>query len=768
MRNREILLVSLLSIFFIFDLSAQKLVEYDLTVRDTIVTYTGKEEKALAINGQIPAPALYFTEGDTAVIRVHNKTKGETTIHWHGLILPVEQDGVPYLTTAPTYAGESHTYKFAIVQSGTYFYHSHSGFQQQSGVYGAFIIHKKKDDPTMRAEDKLPQHTVLLSDWTDTNPAEVMRRLKIRSDWAEIKKGSVQSYSEAIRKGHLGTKLTNEWKRMTAMDVSDVYYEKYLINGKEKLDLSQYKAGDKVRLRVVNGSSSTYFWLQYAGGKITVIATDGKDVEPVEVDRMIIGVSETYDVVVTVPEDMKYEFLFTSEDRIGSTSLWLGSGMDMPVEPMGKLDYFAGMKMMNNMMDMSGRMKNMGMPMSLQTMDMNEVMYPEMKNVPKVDHSKMDHSKMDMSAADHSNHNSTAKGTHNMSDMNQTSGHSMPMPEESSGIKTLNYAMLRSPHKTNLPADRPVRELRFELTGNMDRYVWTLDNKTVSESDKILIQKGENLRIVLYNNSMMRHPMHLHGHFFRVLNGQGDYAPLKTVLDIMPMETDTIEFNASEESGDWYFHCHILYHMMSGMGRIFSYENSKPNAQIENPDHALKMVYMEDRMSYLTAQNDFAYNGNFGRMEYSNTRWALQSEWGIGYNDRHGYDAEVRVGRYVDRMQWLMPYVGVQWGFQRGLENERNIFGQKQINHRWSAIAGVRYKLPLLFIADARVNMYGKVRVQLEREDIAVSKRIRMNMLINTDKEYRVGVRYILTPYMGISANYDSDMKWGAGISINY
>jgi CopA family copper-resistance protein len=765
MKKQKFLLANLLFLFLFFDASAQKILEYDLIVRDTLVNYTGKVKKALAINGQIPAPTLYFTEGDTAVIRVHNQTKSETTIHWHGLIVPVEEDGVPYLTTAPTFPGESHTYKFPLKQNGTYFYHSHSGFQQQVGVYGSFIVHKKKNDSSLRTEDKLPEHNILLSDWTDTNPSEIMRRLKIRSDWGEVQKGSVQSYSEAIRKGHLGTKLTNEWKRMSAMDVSDVYYEKYLVNGKEKFDLSQYKAGDKVRLRVINGSSSTYFWLQYAGGKITVIANDGKDVVPVEVDRLIIGVSETYDVVVTIPENMKYEFLFTSEDRIGSASLWLGSGMDMPVKPMGKLDYFAGMKMMNNMMDMSGRMKDMGMPMSLQTMDMNEVMYPEMKNAPKVDHSKMDQSTMNMTTQ---NHNTKLSDKHEMGDMKGMLDHSMHMSKVSSGITTLNYSMLRSPQKTNLPADKPVRELRFELTGNMDRYVWTLDNKTVSESDKILIKKGENLRIVLYNNSMMRHPMHLHGHFFRVLNGQGDYAPLKTVLDIMPMETDTIEFNASEESGDWYFHCHILYHMMSGMGRLFTYEDGRPNTQIKDTEHALKMVYMDDRMYYLTAQNDFAYNGNFGKMEYSNTRWSLQSEWGIGYKDRHGYEAEVRVGRYLDRMQWLLPYIGVQWGYQKELEHEKNLFGQKQTNHRWSAVVGLRYKLPLLFVVDARVNMYGKVRVQLEREDIAISRRIRMNLSANTDKEYRVGLRYILTPYISISGNYDSDMKWGAGISINY
>lgn len=230
-------LIILIPTLFNANLIAQerRIVEYDLVVTDTIVDFTGKKKKAMAINGQIPGPTLHFIEGDSAVIRVHNKTKEETTLHWHGLMLPVEHDGVPFLTTAPTYPNESHTYTFPIVQNGTYFYHSHSRTQQQSGVYGPFIIDKKKNDATLRAEDKLPMHTLLLSDWTGLNPNEVMRWLMISSDWPGIKKGSTQSYWEALRANHLGTKFVNEWKRMSAMDISDVHYDKFLINGVESI-----------------------------------------------------------------------------------------------------------------------------------------------------------------------------------------------------------------------------------------------------------------------------------------------------------------------------------------------------------------------------------------------------------------------------------------------------------------------------------------------------------------------------------------------------
>lgn len=728
-------------------ISAQnrKVVEYDLVVHDTIVDFSGKKRKALAINGQIPGPVLHFTEGDSAVIRVHNRTKGETTMHWHGLIVPVEQDGVPYLTTAPTFPGQTHTYTYPIVQNGTYFYHSHSGTQQQSGVYGALIIDKKKNDPTLRAEDKLPTEVVMLSDWTDTNPNEVMRWLKTGSDWANIKKKSTQSYWEALRSGYLGTKFLNEWKRMSAMDVSDVYYNNFLINGKESFQLSKYKAGDRVRLKVINGASSTNFWLRYSGGMMKIIASDGQDVVPVEVDRALIAVSETFDIELTIPESgMSYEFSATAEDRTGFAQLWLGQGHRMELPQMGKLNLFEGMKSMNAMMDMRGNMEPMDM--SLQQMDFYENMYSESERV----------------GGGHGH------GAHASHDATSTSEHDMDMSMEAPDqIKSLNYAMLRSPNKTTLPEGRPWRELRFELTGNMERYVWSIDNKTLSEHDKIPIKQGENLRIILYNNSMMRHPMHLHGHFFRVVNQHGEYSPLKTVLDIMPMETDTIEFNASEKTGDWFFHCHILYHMMSGMGEIFEYENSLPNPQIPDKAKDLKKVYAMDREFYFAAKNEFLFNGNVGKFQYENTRWVIQGEWQLGYESKRGWETSLRAGRYLDRMQWFMPYVGLDWSYKKGLE-ERNMFGQWQTNRRIYAVAGLRYTLPWFVILDARVSMYGKARIQLEREDIPLTSRLRMDMMANSDKEYRVALSYIITPYIGITGSWSNDMRWGAGVKLSY
>lgn len=735
---------------------AQKKVRYDLYVKDTMVHYTGRHVHAIAINGSIPAPELHFTEGDTAEVYVHNLMKMETSVHWHGLILPNRYDGVPYLTTAPILAGETKLFTFPLVQSGTYWYHSHTMLQEQSGMYGAFIIHKRNEKP-------MKEYTMLLSDWTNENPHQVFRSLYAATDWYAIKKKSTQSYTEAIRDGHFKTKVTNEWKRMLAMDVSDVYYNRFFNNGKTHDSLSELKAGDKIRLRIVNGSSSTYFWLKYAGGKITVVANDGMDTEPVKVDRLIVAVAETYDVEVTVPENMQYEFLATSEDRTGSVSLWLGKGMNMKAGALPRLKYFEGMKMMNNMMKMNGQMDDMDMQMSLQQMDMNSVMYPEITGGDeKSDKKKKSSEQTGNHSTDHAGHMQ-----HGEPEPNKNEEHTAHNTGKDDNLVTLNYAMLRSPVKTSLP-DGPVKELHFNLTGNMNRYVWSINNKVVSETDMIPIKKGENVRIILYNGTMMRHPMHLHGHFFRVLNGQGDHAPLKNTLDIMPMETDTLEFAASE-SGDWFFHCHILYHMMSGMGRIFRYEDSPPNPEIEDPKKALQKVYADDRQFHLMGKIGLESNGSDGELTLMNTRWEVQTEWRLGLNKRHGWESETHIGRRLGTMQWLMPYAGFDYRYRKSEHPEKSIFGQVNTKDQRAVIcAGIQYTLPWLVVADARVDMEGNARIQLTREDLPVSPRLRFNFMLNTDKEYMAGFRYIISKYFSLSTHYDSDMGWGGGITLTY
>ncbi|MBK7468188.1 MAG: multicopper oxidase domain-containing protein [Saprospiraceae bacterium] len=725
-------------------LISQKIVHYDLFVKDTIVNFSGKVKRAIAVNGQIPMPTLTFTEGDTAEIVVHNKLKESTSLHWHGVFVPNKEDGVPYLTQMPIAPNTTHVYRFPIIQNGTHWYHSHSGLQEQIGMYGSLILKKRNDDLHYRKGiDDIPTVPVILSEWTNYNPKNVHRMLHNASDWFAIKKGSTQSYTEAIQKGYFKTKLINEWKRMLAMDVSDIYYDKFLINGNNESQLSQFKKGDQIRLRISNAGASSYFWLSYAGGKITVVANDGNDVEPTEVDRLIIAVSETYDVLLSIPkENTSYEFLATAEDRTQSASIFIGAGQKQLATRLPKLNYFKGMKMMNGMMKMNGNMDDMGMNMSLQQMDMNAVMYPELS----ADKMHKEH-KMDMENGESSN-----------------AIHSMKK------ISTLNYAMLKSPNKTVLPSHAPVRELHFELTGNMNRYVWSMDNKVLSEVDKILIKKGEIVRITLYNNSMMRHPMHLHGHDFRVINGQGDYAPLKNVLDIMPMETNVIEFEANAD-GDWFFHCHILYHMMAGMNRVFSYQDQSPNPLLIDKKWAYKKLQRESNQLHFMAQNDFATNGNDGMAMAQNTRWSFATEWRMGYYDKHGYESETHIGRYIGKMQWLMPFIGFDWRYRKLNQNEteKNIFGQKNTKDNRSQFSiGLAYTLPMLMIAQIELYHDGNLRMQLRREDIPVSKRVRAAFMLNTDSEYMLGLNYIITKNIGIRTHYDSDMGLGLGLTLNY
>ncbi len=758
MDNLDMAKANLVPMKFITNNNPPRTVVYHLYIRDTIVNFGKKQKRAIAVNGQIPMPTLTFTQGDTAEIWVHNELNEETSLHWHGLFLPNKMDGVPFLTQMPIKPHSTYLYKYPIVQHGTHWYHSHSKLQEQIGMYGAFIMNKRK-------EWDIPTIPVMLSEWTDIKPEEVHRSLRSATDWFAIKKGSTQSFAEAIKKGHFKTKITNEWKRMNAMDVSDVYYDNFLINGKNQNEQPQFKAGDKVRLRIANGGASDYFWLSYSGGKIIVVATDGNDVEPIEVDRLIIAVSETYDVVVTIPENKSYEFLVTPEDRTKSASLWLGSGEKVFAARLPKLKYFEGMKMMNDMMDMKGNMIEMeGMEMSHQVMDMNTVMYPEItgpenpKDTMKagnMQNMKMNGKEMQM---DHSGHN--------MANMDMNNG----------DIVTLNYGMLRAPEKTVLP-DGPWRTLNFSLTGNMNRYVWSLDNKVVSESDKILIKKGENLRIILFNNSMMRHPMHLHGHDFRLLNGQGDYAIMKNIIDIMPMERDTIEFNASEAGGDWFFHCHILYHMMSGMGKVFSYDNPLVDkTDIKSEKVARRGLNSDDRHFHSMGRLGIETNGSDGEFMLAQTRWKVSTLWHLGYHDMHGYESETMLGRYFGRMQWWFPYVGFDYHYKEegGPKNifgseEKNLFGQvSNKNNRSTVVAGIAYTLPTLTIADFRVDGDGKLRFQLSREDISISPRLRFNWMINTDKEYMAGFRYIVSKYFSLSTHYDSDMGLGAGVTITY
>ncbi|WP_438946657.1 multicopper oxidase domain-containing protein [Sediminibacterium sp.] len=699
-----------------------KKVEYDLYVTDTMVNFTGKHRHAIAINGQIPAPILEFTEGDTAIIRVHNMMKMETSIHWHGILLPNKEDGVPYLTTSPVEAGKTYTFTFPLIQSGTYWYHSHTMVQEQSGLYGSIVIHPAQPEP------QLKEYVLLLSDWTDENPHQVMRYLKRGGEWYAIKKGALQSYGEAIAAGAFKDKLKQEWQRMPAMDVSDVYYNKFLLNGQETTEFKDAKPGEIIRLRIINGSAATYFNLQYANSYMRIIAADGINVTPVSVNKLEIAIAETYDVLITVPETGSAELRATSWDVMGYSSAFFGNGPVIKAPDIPRLNYF---KMMQQMGSMNMKTMDMG---SMQGMDMKNMRMPA-DTIAKKKEMSMQH----------------------MEGMKMDDMAGMDMKMEIPG--EFNYNMLRALHPTTLDSSLLPREVKLTLTGNMLRYVWSFDFKTLSTADKILIRKGERVRFVLTNNTMMRHPLHLHGHFFRFINTQGEYSPIKHTFDIKPMETVTIEFDANEEQ-DWFFHCHILYHMMAGMARIVSYERSEQNEFAKNGYRKLKK---EDNVLYPWYDLSVHSQGAWLSGNISNNKMALEFEGRASW--KGDYETETHLLRYLDKKQYFAFYIGYDYRKNKTLPlaNKPNSKDNRRVFD-----AGFYYLLPMLIRSEWRIDHTGRLRLQLERRDLPLSNNFFFDFRVNTDKEYNVAARYMIAKSFSISTNYDSDYKWGIGLTWHY
>jgi CopA family copper-resistance protein len=298
-----------------------KVVQYDLTIGYKKMSYTGQDVIAMSINNSIPGPILRFREGDMASIRVFNSMDVPTSVHWHGLLLPHRQDGVPYVSNPPIEPGKTFEFKFPIKQTGTYWYHSHTGLQEQRGVYGSIVITPKVGERIKSDKDEV----VVLSDWTDENPDSVLGTLKTGNDFYSLKKGTAQSLNGAVRKNALKDVFKRSMKRMPPMDISDVAYDRFLANGKSKESMSALP-GEKIRLRLINAATSTYFYLQYAGGPMQIVSADGLEVQPITLNKFLFAIAETYDLIITVPKQGSYELRATAQDGSGQTSIFIGNG----------------------------------------------------------------------------------------------------------------------------------------------------------------------------------------------------------------------------------------------------------------------------------------------------------------------------------------------------------------------------------------------------------------------------------------------------------
>ena len=498
---------------------------FDLSIDKKLVNYTGKSKIATVINGSLPAPVLRFKEGETVTINVTNHLKEWSSIHWHGLLLPYEMDGVPGISFEGIAPGETFTYQFPILQSGTYWYHSHSGFQEQKGMMGAIIIEPREGEIVKADCD----HVVMLSDWTDENPMVLLNKLKSESDFDNYQQPTAVRFIADMRKSGWKSavesrKMWNEM-RMSPTDFTDLSAGTYtyLMNGTNPASnwTGLFNKGDRVRLRFINGSAQTIFDVRIPGLKLTVIGTDGQLVEPVTVDEFRIGVAETYDVLVE-PSDDAYTIFAQNIDRSGFArgTLAIRDGLSAPVPALDKAQWLS-------MSDMMG----------------------------------------DMSGKTTVKHASTEYGfsTDMHVDSPRTNLDDPGVNLRNNGRRVLTYADLRSIGEANNALSEPTRELELHLTGNMERYIWGFDGLTFQESTPVYIAKGERVRITLINDTMMTHPMHLHGMWSDLRDANGDFQVRKHTIMVQPAQK--ISFDVTGEEGRWAWHCHLLYHMESGMFR---------------------------------------------------------------------------------------------------------------------------------------------------------------------------------------------------------
>jgi len=569
--------------------------KFDLTYSPTKVNLTGNERIATAINGSVPAPVLRWKEGDTVTLNVTNNMAVDTSIHWHGIILPPEQDGVPGISFAGIKPGTTHKYQFKVNQSGTYWYHSHSGFQEQTGAYGAIVIDPKEPPPYTYDRD----YVVMLSDWTDENPTTVYHKLKKLSHYYNFRERTIGDAMGEISEGGWDKFWANRgmWNdmRMSDRDISDVtgYTYTFLTNGHAPADgwTGLFKKGEKVLLRFINAAAMTFFDVRIPGLKMTVVATDGQYIQPVSVDEFRIGVAETYDVIVEPSADRAYSIFSQAIDRSGyargtltpdpsmtadvpdmdAAPLLTHGDMGMDMSSMNGMDH-SGHDMGGSSMEGIDHSKmNMGKKESKPAMKCGGGM--DMGLMKGMDHSKMNMGKPEMGSGGIGFgssrkvvHADTEYGPHidMRADAPQYRLDDPGVGLRNNGRKVLTYADLRNLTRTKDRRD-PGREIDLHLTGNMSRYMWSFNGVKYKDAEPLRLKYGERVRINLINDTMMNHPIHLHGMWSDLETGNAKYIPRKHTIVVQPGARISYLVTA-DAKGSWAYHCHLVYHML-GMFR---------------------------------------------------------------------------------------------------------------------------------------------------------------------------------------------------------
>lgn len=775
MLNRSKINIFVLSLLFLSTTVIAENKTVNLDVDYKTVDFTGKSVQALAINHHIPGPTLHFKEGDTVTINVYNHLKEDTTIHWHGLIVPWNMDGVEYVSQAPITSGNVFHYHFTLKQSGTYWYHAHAGLEEQEGLYGAIII-----DPIQPPDFQYnKEFAIVLSDWINTPANQVLANLKKTGDYYSSQFPLQSSLMQFMKSYRAATpndkpKILNAYAMMQSMrmglyDISDVAYDAFLLNGQSNTYpwTEQVKVGDVVRLRFIDAGGSTIFHVKIPGVTFQLVSVDGKDIQPLERDHFDIAPGETYDVLVKIQKKQPYIIYAESTDTSGAA---FGA---LVTEKKQRVDYTA--------------VTPFPVPL-LMGMEQNAS------------------SSMKQSSA-HSDHLSTQTATpshdQSMAGMENMDMASMAMPATPSTINepttTLNtpYQEFQSPVKTNDP-NVPVQEINMVLSGYMNRYIWFINGVPEYEAAPIIIEPGKRYRFVFTNRSMMNHPMHLHGHWMILRNGHGAYDPLVHTLNVPPGATIVADFDA-DASGQWYFHCHNAFHMMSGMARLFRYstfdENNLPTAShhATSTDHA--MMNMPSHTSSTkteipTSHPVHLYQSSYVEMEadpFDNTQEATIKSL-IGYDDNkleiYSEDAEINHGvvedANVDIFYWHL--ISAFWAVKGGA-NYTYRLGETPY---WQPGVGIEGLMPYFIDTDIRVYEHeGSVKLATEfsRDNQITNKffiraGIQANAATKTVNENEVGsgmnqMQYIIRPYYKLTPsvilftelNYTQD--YGQQITID-
>ena len=525
---------------------------FDLDVSAARHAIDGKQGKAVLVNGQLPAPLLRWREGDEIELNVTNRLDVDTSIHWHGLLLPFQMDGVPGVSFPGIKPGQTFTYRFPVRQAGTYWYHSHSGLQEQLGHYGPIIIEPRDVDPV--SFDR--EFVVVLSDWTFENPHRVFAKLKKMADTYNYQQRTLKDFfadaeAEGFDRAYAERVMWGSM-RMNPTDIADVTGATYtyLVNGHSPAESWEglFEPGERVRLRFINAAAMSIFNVRIPGLSMSIVQADGLNVQPVETDEFQIGVAETFDAIV-VPGDRAYTIMAEGNDRSGFAAATLAprSGMraDVPaLRPRPTLT-----------------MKDMAMDHASHGADDSSM-----------DHGSMDHAAMGhtMVKSEPQRHDHpVGPGVVGLAENPVNRLHERPLGLENEQHRVLVYTELRS-LEPNPDAREPAREIELHLTSNMERYMWSFDGLKFSEvTEPIRFYKNERLRLVLVNDTMMPHPIHLHGMFFEVVTGDHDHKPRKHTVVVKPGEKMAVDISA-DAIGDWAFHCHLLYHMHGGMMRVVS------------------------------------------------------------------------------------------------------------------------------------------------------------------------------------------------------